>query len=265
LNANAAKEEPEMGIQIDRDESVLTITLERPEQLNAFTREQHRELADALERAKDDEIRAVIITGAGRGFCVGQDLDEVRAESGENGGGNDSRLREGYHPNILAIRALEKPVIAAVNGVAAGAGLSLAAACDVRIASRKAKFVPAFVNLGLIPDSGGSYFLPRLIGYARSFEWLTSGRHLDAEEALAWGLVSELVEPDQLNELTRERATQLAGMPGSGIAGTKRLLDQSLQLVLEDELEHEVEMQLQALSTPEYEQAMQEFLERSGG
>jgi 2-(1,2-epoxy-1,2-dihydrophenyl)acetyl-CoA isomerase len=253
-----------MAVQVDSDGPVFTITLDRPEQLNAFTREQHRALAGALEEARGEGVRAVIITGAGRGFSVGQDLEEVRAESGEDGGGNDSRLRDGYHPNVRAIRALEKPVLAAVNGVAAGAGLSLAAACDVRIASTKAKFVPAFVNLGLIPDSGGSFFLPRLLGYARAFEWLASGRHLGAEEALAWGLVSEVIEPDQLLERTRERAAELASMPGNGVAATKRLLEQALALSLEEELEREAEAQLEALSTPEYKQAMDAFLERSG-
>jgi 2-(1,2-epoxy-1,2-dihydrophenyl)acetyl-CoA isomerase len=251
-----------MGVRVDADGPTLTITLDRPEQLNAFTRDQHRALAEALERAALDEVRAVILTGAGRGFSVGQDLEEVRAESGENGGGNDSRLQEGYHPNILAIRGLAKPVIAAVNGVAAGAGLSFAAACDIRIASTKARFVPAFVNLGLIPDSGGTFFLPRLLGYARAFEWLVSGRHLDASQALEWGLVSEVVEPEQLMERAQECAQQLAAQPGIGVAESKRLLDQALTLSLEDELEQELKAQLGALSTPEYEQAIQAFLER---
>lgn len=253
-----------MAVRLDGDGPVLTITLDRADQLNAFTREQHQELASALERARDEEIRAVIITGAGRGFCVGQDLEEVRAESGEEGGGNETRLRDGYHPNVIAIRELRKPVIAAVNGVAAGAGLSLAAACDIRIASTNARFVPAFVDLGLIPDSAGSFFLPRLLGYARAFEWLASGRHLDALQALEWGLVSDVADPEQLIERTHERARRLAEMPGAGVGETKRLLDQALTLSLEEELERELEAQLAALSTPEYEQAMQAFLERSG-
>jgi 2-(1,2-epoxy-1,2-dihydrophenyl)acetyl-CoA isomerase len=252
-----------MAVQVDSDGAVLTITLDRPEQLNAFTREQHRALGAALEQAKAEEARAVILTGAGRGFSVGQDLAEVRAESGEEGGGNDTRLREGYHPNVRAIRALEKPVLAAINGVAAGAGLSLAAACDIRIASTKAKFVPAFVNLGLVPDSGGSFCLSRVLGSARAFEWLTSGRHLDAEEALEWGLVTEVTEPHQLLERAHERASLLAAMPGTGVGATKRLLDQSLATSLEEQLELELEAQLQALSSPEYEQAMNAFLERS--
>src|SRR5688572_4866046 len=128
-----------MAVQVDAEGAVMTITLDRPDQLNAFNRDQHRALAEALERAAAEDVRAVIVTGSGRGFSVGQDLEEVRAERDQAGGGNDTRLRDGYNPNILAIRRLRKPVIAAVNGVAAGAGLSLAAACDVRIASTKAK------------------------------------------------------------------------------------------------------------------------------
>jgi 2-(1,2-epoxy-1,2-dihydrophenyl)acetyl-CoA isomerase len=253
-----------VAVQVDQEGPVLTITLDRPEQLNAFTRDQHGAFAEALAEGAAEEVRAIVITGAGRAFCAGQDLEEVRAESGKDGGGNETRLREGYHPNVKAIRALQKPVLAAVNGVAAGAGLSLASACDIRIASARAKFVPAFVDLGLIPDSGGSYFLPRLLGYARAFEWLTSGRHLDAQEALEWGLVSEVTEPDQLLDRARERAADLAEKPGAGVAGTKRLLDQSLAHSLDDELEREVEIQLRALSSPEYERAMNTFLDRSG-
>lgn len=253
-----------MAVQVDRDEATMTITLDRPEQLNAFTREQHRALAEALASADDDAVRAVVLTGAGRGFSVGQDLEEVKAERDQNGGGNQSRLERGYHPNILAIRNLAKPVIAAVNGVAAGAGLSLAAACDIRIASTKAKFVPAFANLGLIPDSGGSFFLPRILGYARAFEWLASGRHVDASEALQWGLVSEVVDPDHLLERAQAQAAQLAAMPGIGVAESKRLLDQALSRSLEEELESELRAQLEALSTPDYEQAIKAFLERGG-
>src|SRR5215210_4459944 len=154
------------------------MTLSRPDVLNAFNAAMHRALAGGLKEARDPEVRAVVITGAGRGFCVGQDLTEFREEPGDIG----ERLRAGYHPNVLAIRALEKPVIAAVNGAAAGAGLSFACACDVRIASDNATFVPAFINIGLVPDSGGSFFVTRILGPARAFEWMTSGRRLTAAE-----------------------------------------------------------------------------------
>src|ERR671916_1418002 len=181
-------------VEVAHDGGVTTITLNRPDVLNAFNAAMHRALAAALRDARDPDIRAVVITGAGRGFCVGQDLTEFREAAGDI----RERLRSTYHPNILAIRALEKPVIAAVNGAAAGAGLSLACACDVRIAADSATFVPAFVNIGLVPDSGGTFFVRRLLGYARAFEWLTSGRRLSAAEARGWGLLSEVVEADAL-------------------------------------------------------------------
>src|SRR6266496_5578597 len=199
--------------ETSRDGAVLTITLNRPEVLNAFNAAMHEALAAALNEAGDPAVRAVVLTGAGRGFCVGQDLTEFRDSPGDIG----NRLRKNYHPNVLAIRRLEKPVIAAVNGAAAGAGLSFACACDIRIAADSASFVPAFINIGLVPDSGGSYFVTRLLGYARAFEWMTSGRRLTAAEAHAWGLVSEVVEADGLPARAAELAAELAALPTRGV------------------------------------------------
>src|SRR2546427_9653023 len=179
-------------VEVTRAGGVLTLTLNRPDVLNAFNSAMHEALAGGLEEARAQDVRAVVVTGAGRGFCVGQDLTEFREAAGDIGG----RLRATYHPNVVAIRALDKPVIAAVNGPAAGAGLSFACACDIRIAADSASFVPAFINIGLIPDSGGTYFVTRLLGYARAFEWLCSGRKLSGAEAQGWGLVSEGVEAD---------------------------------------------------------------------
>ena len=168
--------------------------LNRPDVLNALNRAVHAGIAAGLEEAKDPAVRAVVITGAGRGFCVGQDLQEFSPGAGDVA----QNLRDNYHRNVLAIRALEKPVIAAVNGAAAGAGLSLALACDARIAADSASFVPAFIKIGLVPDSGGTWLVRRLLGAARAFEWLTTGRRVDAEEARAWGLVNEVVPADEL-------------------------------------------------------------------
>ena len=151
-------------VEVNRDGDVLTLTLNRPDVLNALNAATHDALAASLKEARAPEIRAVVVTGAGRGFCVGQDLTEFREQAGDIAG----LLRGRYHPNLLALRALEKPVIAAVNGAAAGAGLSLACACDVRLATDAATFVPAFVNIGLVPDSGGTFFLARLLGPSRS-------------------------------------------------------------------------------------------------
>lgn len=245
-------------VETSREGAVLTITLNRPDVLNAFNTEMHRGLGAALKDARDGGVRAVVITGAGRGFCVGQDLTEFREAPGDIG----SRLRQNYHPNIRAIRALEKPVIAAVNGAAAGAGMSLACACDLRIAADSASFIPAFINIGLVPDSGGSYFVTRILGPARAFEWLTSGKRLSAAEAQGWGLVSEVVEADRLTLRASELAAQLADLPTRGIGMTKRLLDHAVGASLEDQLEREAQLQTAATQTEDFQEGVAAFLEK---
>jgi 2-(1,2-epoxy-1,2-dihydrophenyl)acetyl-CoA isomerase len=245
-------------VETTRDGGVLTITLNRPDVLNAFNREMHEALGAALKEARDPEIRAVVLTGAGRGFCVGQDLTEFREAPGDIA----DRLRASYHPNVLAIRALEKPVIAAVNGAAAGAGLSFACACDIRIAADSATFVPAFINIGLVPDSGGTYFIARLLGPARAFEWMTSGRRLSAEEAQTWGLVSEIVLADDLSARAAELAAQLAAMPTRGIGMTKRLFDRAGESTLEEQLEWEAQLQSAATRTDDFREGVNAFLEK---
>jgi 2-(1,2-epoxy-1,2-dihydrophenyl)acetyl-CoA isomerase len=245
-------------VETTRDGAVLTITLNRPDVLNALNRVMHEGLAAALEEARDPEVRAVVLTGAGRGFCVGQDLTEFRDASGDIA----ERLRTTYHPNVLALRALEKPVIAAVNGAAAGAGLSIACACDIRLASDAANFVPAFINIGLVPDSGGTYFIARLLGPARAFEWMTSGRRLTAAEAHAWGLVSEVVEADRLAGRVGDLAAQLAAMPTRGIGMTKRLFDRAGESTLEEQLELEAQLQSAATKTDDFREGVAAFLEK---
>jgi 2-(1,2-epoxy-1,2-dihydrophenyl)acetyl-CoA isomerase len=245
-------------VETSREGAVLTITLNRPDVLNALNTDMHRALAAALRDARDGGVRAVVITGAGRGFCVGQDLTEFREATGDIG----SRLRGNYHPNIRAIRALEKPVIAAVNGAAAGAGMSLACACDLRIAADSATFVPAFINIGLIPDSGGSFFVTRILGPARAFEWLASGKRLTAAEAHAWGLVSEVVELDALGARAAELAAQLAELPTRGVGMTKRLLDHAVTASLEEQLEREAQLQAAATQTEDFKEGVAAFLEK---
>jgi 2-(1,2-epoxy-1,2-dihydrophenyl)acetyl-CoA isomerase len=245
-------------VETTHDGAVLTITLNRPDVLNAFNAALHRALASALKEARADDVRAVVITGAGRGFCVGQDLSEFREAPGDIG----ERLRSNYHPNILALRALEKPVLAAVNGPAAGAGLSFACACDLRLAAQSSTFVPAFINIGLVPDSGGTYFVRRLLGTARAFEWMTSGRRLSAAEALEWGLISEVVEDDRLAERAAERAAELAAMPTRGIGLTKRLFDHAEHATLEEQLELEAELQAAATQTADFREGVDAFLEK---
>jgi 2-(1,2-epoxy-1,2-dihydrophenyl)acetyl-CoA isomerase len=244
-------------VETRREDAVLTITLNRPDVLNALNAAMHAQLRAALEEAADPAVRAVVLTGAGRGFCVGQDLAEF-------GKAPDIRaaLRERYHPNVLAIRRLEKPVIAAVNGPAAGAGLSIACACDVRIASDTAVFVPAFGSIGLVPDAGGAYFLQRLLGTPRAFELMASGRRLSAEEALAWGLVSEVVEAARFAERVAEVAAEWAARPTRGVALTKRLFDAAERGSLEETLELEGELQTEATRTADFAEGVAAFLEK---
>jgi len=244
-------------VEFERDGAVQTITLNRPDKLNAFTRGVHEHLQAALEAARDPEVRAVVITGAGRGFSAGQDLNEF-GEAGDIA----SMLRATYHVNVLGIRSLEKPVIAAVNGVCAGAGLSLACACDIRLASDAAFFVPGFVGIGLIPDSGGSYFIQRLLGTPRAFEWMTSNRRLTAEEAHAWGLVTEVVAADTFAARVTERAAELGYAPTRAIALTKRLFDEAATSTLEEQLEREAEAQAEAAQTDDFREGVKAFGEK---
>jgi 2-(1,2-epoxy-1,2-dihydrophenyl)acetyl-CoA isomerase len=245
-------------VETSRDGGVLTITLNRPDVLNALNAEVHAGLHLALQDASAEDVRAVVITGAGRGFCVGQDLTEFREAPGDI----RQRLESTYHPNIRAIRELDKPVIAAVNGAAAGAGLSFACVCDIRVAADTATFIPAFINIGLIPDSGGTYFVTRILGPARTFEWFVTGRRLTAAEAHAWGLVSDVVEADALQARAAELAGKLAAAPTRAIGMTKRLVDQGWKATLNEQLEREAESQAAATQTDDFGEGVQAFLEK---
>jgi 2-(1,2-epoxy-1,2-dihydrophenyl)acetyl-CoA isomerase len=238
------------------EDGVLTITLNRPDVLNALNASVHANLLAALRSAEDPAVRAVVLTGAGRGFCVGQDLQEFR----EGAGDVADNLRTNYHPNVLAIRALQKPVIAAINGPAAGAGLSLALACDVRIASDAASFVPAFINIGLIPDSGGTWFARRVLGTARAFEWLTTGRRLSADEARTMGIVSEVVPAEEFEARAHEVAHYFAAMPTRAVAETKRLLDAAETSTLDEQLELEAAAQSDLTRSPDFREGVAAFL-----
>jgi 2-(1,2-epoxy-1,2-dihydrophenyl)acetyl-CoA isomerase len=234
------------GVRLEHDGPVLTVTLDRPERLNALDDAGFDALRAAWTVAADDAVRAVVVTGAGRGFCAGQELAGP-ARDVEAIGRN---LRERYHPHVLAMAALDKPVIAAVNGPAAGAGLSLAGAADLRIASERAVFVPGFVTIGAVPDAGGGWFLLRLLGYSRAFDWLCSSRRLSAVEALEWGLVDEVVAHDDLLPRAAARAAELAAYPGRAVALTKRLLGGGLQMSLTEYLAAEAVAQEEAVAAP---------------
>jgi 2-(1,2-epoxy-1,2-dihydrophenyl)acetyl-CoA isomerase len=238
--------------------AVLTVTLNRPEVYNALNRAMHAALRDALEEAADPEVRAVVVTGAGRGFCSGQDLREFQELSGSI----REALEETYHPNVRAIRALEKPVIAAVNGACAGAGLSLACACDVRVASTEATFVPGFVGIGLVPDSGGTWFLHRLLGFSRAFEWMVSNRRVSADEALVWGLISEAIAADRFRKRVEELAEWYAELPTRAVAMTKQLFDHAHGASLEEQLELEAALQEAATQTEDFGEGVEAFLEK---
>jgi 2-(1,2-epoxy-1,2-dihydrophenyl)acetyl-CoA isomerase len=241
------------------EDGVLTLTLNRPHVLNGITDEVLDALTAGCRAASADEaVRAVVITGAGRGFCSGQDL-----RGGLESGDTDvrSHLRDHYHPMIKAIRELEKPVIASVNGVAAGAGMSLALACDFRIAAESATFIQAFVRIGLVPDAGSSYFLPRLIGTAKALEMAMLGETVDSAEALRLGLVSRVVADAELATATREFATTLGSKPRS--AGLiKQLFSSSVDHDLDTQLALEEEAQHQAAQTSDFAEGVAAFMEK---
>jgi len=241
-----------------RDGAVLTITLNRPDVYNAINRAMHDGLAAALKQAADPAVRAVVLTGAGRGFCAGQDLREFQ----ELPGGIRDALEQTYHPNIRAIRALEKPVIAAINGACAGAGLSLACACDVRVASSEASFVPGFIGIGLVPDAGGTWFIHRLLGFSRAFEWMVSNRRLSVAEALVWGLVSEDIPAERFEKRVAELAEWYAERPTRAVAMTKQLFEHAFGASLESQLELEAALQQVATETEDFTEGVQAFLEK---
>ncbi len=245
------------------DGNVAVITLNRPDKLNAFTTEMLKELGEAVKQAgRDESVRAVVITGAGRGFCAGQDVRELQERATGGGGDLQEHLEQTYHPIVRRIRRMEKPVIAAVNGVAAGAGASLALACDLRIAAENANFVQAFVNVGLIPDSGSSFFLPRLVGLGRALELALTGRVVSAEEAERLGIYNRVVPAEQLMDTAMELARQLAQGPTKVIGLIKRALNRSWNLELDEALAYEAQLQAIAGSTEDHREGIAAFLEK---
>jgi 2-(1,2-epoxy-1,2-dihydrophenyl)acetyl-CoA isomerase len=244
-----------------REGAALTITLNRPEVFNALTRSLQVELRGALDVAADPAIRCVVLTGAGKGFCAGQDLRELEPLAGSVA----DALEESYHPVTRRIRALDKPVICALNGVAAGAGLSLAMACDLRIAAESASLVPGFIAIGLVPDAGGTWFLQRQLGFARAFEWMCSNRRLSAHEALDWGLVSEVIADDHFPEHVATLATDWASRPTRAVAATKHLLDHAATAELESQLALESSLQQQVIETRDFAEGVAAFLEKRPG
>lgn len=244
------------------DDGVMKITLNRPDVLNSFNLEMARELHAALDTARGDKtVRAVLLTGAGRGFCAGQDLSGVPLE-GEGKLDLGVIVRQTYNPVITAIRKLDMPVLCAVNGVAAGAGANLAIACDIVIAAENASFIQSFARIGLVPDTGGTFFLPRAIGLPLATALMMTGEKISAARALEIGMIYRVVPNDQLATESTKLASTLAEMPTRGLALTKRALNSSLNNNLESQLELEEELQRQAGRTGDFEEGVAAFKEK---
>jgi 2-(1,2-epoxy-1,2-dihydrophenyl)acetyl-CoA isomerase len=245
-----------------KEEGVATLTLNRPDKLNAFTPELHRALQQALDEVEcDGAVRAILLTGAGRGFCAGQDLELRRG----NAGGGDTAansLDTWYNPLVRRLRRLEKPVVCAVNGVAAGAGANVALACDIVIAARSASFIQAFCKIGLVPDAGGTYHLPRLVGMARAGALMLLGDKLAAEEAAQWGLIWRVVDDAALLPEATALARHLARQPTRGLALIKEALNASLANTLDQQLDLERDLQRIAAGTNDFREGVAAFFDK---
>lgn len=245
------------SILFELRDQVGIITLNRPDKLNAFNREMALLMQETLDRCAQPDVRAILITGAGKGFSAGQDLAEV---VDPNGPGMNRILSEHYNPIVTRIRRLEKPVIAAVNGVAAGAGANLALCCDIVVAAPHASFIQAFSKIGLIPDTGGTYFLPRLIGYQRASALMMLGDKVGAEEALAMGMIYKILSGEDFQVAAFQLAATLAAMPTRGLAFTKKALEWSMTHSLHEQLMNEDKLQQRAADTSDFKEGVDAFL-----
>jgi 2-(1,2-epoxy-1,2-dihydrophenyl)acetyl-CoA isomerase len=250
-------------ILVSRDAGVLSLTLNRPDKLNAFNPEMHKLLREALEEARDEAgVRAVLLTGSGRGFCAGQDLSERNLSADAAPIDLSVSLGSNYNPLVRRLRALPKPVVCAVNGVAAGAGANIALACDIVLAARSASFVQSFSRLGLVPDSGGTYFLPRLVGSARAMGLALLAERLPAEEAERWGLIWKAVDDARLMEEARDIARVLAAGPTKGYGLIKKALQASAGNSLDAQLDLERDLQREAGLSEDYREGVAAFMQK---
>ena len=248
------------AILFEVKDSIAFITLNRPEKFNSFNRGMALLLQEKLDECGNDkEVRCVYITGSGKAFCAGQDLAEVVDPSGQ---GMDRILSEHFNPIIKKIRSLDKPVIAAVNGVAAGAGANIALCCDIALASASASFIQAFSKIGLIPDSSGTFFLPRLIGMQKATAFMMLGDKVSSAEAERIGMIYKIFADDVFEEESIKLAAALASMPTQGLAFTKQALNNSLSNSLEQQLKTEDELQQKAANTHDFKEGVQAFLEK---
>jgi 2-(1,2-epoxy-1,2-dihydrophenyl)acetyl-CoA isomerase len=241
-------------------DGVLTLTLNRPDALNSFTVEMKEALLAALKDAsRDKEVRAIILTGAGRAFSAGQDLKERQGPDVADLG---TELRLRYNPIIVAMRRLEKPIVGAINGVAAGAGISVALACDIVLASENATFIEAFTRVGLVPDTGSTWFLPRLVGKAKAAEMMLTAEPVDATTAANIGLINRVVPADKLMEEAHALAAKLAKSAPIALALTKRALKRSFEMTLEQALDYEAQLQSIAGRSSDHKEGVAAFVEK---
>ncbi|HXC06811.1 MAG TPA: enoyl-CoA hydratase-related protein [Bacteroidia bacterium] len=248
------------SIQSETSGEVRILTLNRPDKFNSFNREMALLLQQELDKAEADKsVRAILLTGEGKAFCAGQDLGEAVDSSGP---GIERIVKEHYNPIITRIRNIEKPIVCAVNGVAAGAGANIALACDVVVAASSVSFIQAFSKIGLIPDSGGTFFLPRLVGFGRASALMMLGDKVTAAEAFQMGMIYKEVDDQALMETAMKLATTLSLMPTKSIGLTKRLLNQSLDSNLISQLEAEGRMQVASAQTYDYQEGVKAFLEK---
>jgi len=249
------------SILFEARDGVARITLNRPDRLNSFTAAMHGALREALERVKGDPAtRVVLLTGAGRGFCAGQDLADRAVAPGAAPVDLGESIERNYRPLVLALRALPLPVVCAVNGVAAGAGANIALACDIVVATKSASFVQAFCKIGLIPDSGGTYFLPRLAGTARAMGLAMLGDRLTAEQAAQWGLIWRCVEDGEFTAVVEALVAQLAQAPTRGLGAIKRALHAAERNLLEAQLDVERDFQRELGNSDDYREGVAAFL-----
>lgn len=247
-------------IVTEKKQNVLVIRLNRPDKFNSFNREMSQALIQALDTGeKDADVRSILIIGEGKAFCAGQDLSEAIHPDGP---GIKRIVEEHYNPIIVRIRGIEKPVIAAVNGVAAGAGANIAIACDIVYAARSASFIQAFSKIGLIPDSGGTFTLPRMVGMQMAAALMFTGDKLSADDARSFGMVYKVFEDAELFDKAFESAANLAAMPTKAIGHTKRLLNHSWQNSLQEQLNFERDLQVSCAQSHDYNEGVKAFLEK---
>ena len=249
-------------ILFELKDDIARLTLNRPDKLNSFNEAMHLEVREALNQVKEHSPRVLLITGAGRAFCAGQDLADRQTKPGENSVDLGDSIEKYYAPLVRTLRALPLPVVAGVNGVAAGAGVSLALACDLVIATKSASFIQSFAKLGLIPDSGGTFFLPRLVGTARALGLALLGERLSAEQAAAWGLIWRCVEDEAFKESIEELINTLAIAPTKGLAYTKSAINSSIGLLLDKQLDLERDYMRELGCSNDFREGVTAFLEK---